>query len=148
MAAQNGPTAARSRSGGGMFAAGIVIALLGLLAAVLITLAPAGSLPFDDADGGSGAGQLDKVPADATECTVGPPVGGVAKSYSGSEITSCGFAEAMRQAYGKQGDRNTKVTMTVNSPVSRQDYDMTCVGSRVITCTGGENARIYLELAA
>lgn len=148
MAAQNGPTAIRSRSGGGLFAAGVVIALLGLLAAVLITLAPAGSLPFDDAGDGPGPGRLGKVPDGATECTVGAPIGGVARSYSGSEVTSCGFAEAMRQAYGKQGDRGTKVTMTVNSPVSQQDYDMTCDGSRVITCTGGQNARIYLELAA
>lgn len=148
MAAQYGPTEERPRSGGGLIATGVVIALLGVLAAVLITLAPSGSLPFDDPGDGPGPDTLEQVPAGATECTSGGPIGGVAKSFSGSEVTSCGFAEAMRQTYGQQDQRNTKVTMTVNSPVSEQDYEMTCDGSKVITCTGGQNAKIFLELAA
>lgn len=147
MAAPNGQYAARPRSGGGLIAAGVVIALLGLLAAVGIILAPAGSLPFDKPSQNSPAA-LAQVPPEATECTVGGPIGGVAKSYSGSQVTSCGFAEAMRRAYGGQSERGAEVQLTVNSPVSQQDYDMTCVGSQVITCTGGESARIYLELTA
>lgn len=146
MPARSNQHAARSRSGGGLIAVGVVIAILGVLAAVAITLAPVGLIPGDHA--GDGVGEDDQVPQGAPACTNGPPIGGVAQSFSGSEVTSCGFAEAMRQAYGNQGVRNAEVQLGVTSPVSGDSYQMTCKGSQVITCTGGQNARIYLQLGA
>lgn len=135
---------AQPRPGRGPIIAGVVIAVLGVLAAVGITVAPPGSLPGEP---DSGPQQLTQVPRDATECTTGDAIGGVSQSFSGSQVTSCGFAEAMRSAYGEQPVRGERVQITVNSPVSQQAYDMTCSGSAVVECTGGQNARIYLRIA-
>jgi serine/threonine-protein kinase len=36
------------------------------------------------------------------------------------------------------------VALNVSSPITGQTYPMSCTGNRVVTCTGGTNAVIYL----
>ncbi len=65
-------------------------------------------------------------------------------SAVGSAATSCEFAEAVRFQYVSQPQRGTTVSLDANSPVTGQTYRMTCSGDRVVTCTGGNNALIFL----
>jgi hypothetical protein len=67
-----------------------------------------------------------------------------ATSAVGSAATSCEFAEAVRFQYVSQPGRATTLTLDANSPVTGQTYRMNCTGDRVVTCTGGNNALIYL----
>jgi len=67
-----------------------------------------------------------------------------ATSAVGSAATSCEFAEAVRFQYVSQPRRGTTVTLDANSPVTGKTYRMTCAGDRVVTCTGGNNALIFL----
>ncbi|MGV1006401.1 MAG: TIR domain-containing protein [Candidatus Nanopelagicales bacterium] len=67
-----------------------------------------------------------------------------ATSAVGSAATSCEFAEAVRFQYVSQPRRGTTVTLDANSPVTGKTYQMTCVGDRVVTCTGGNNALLFL----
>ncbi|OZC96299.1 hypothetical protein CH275_26580 [Rhodococcus sp. 06-235-1A] len=86
------------------------------------------------------------LPAGAQTCpaTVAS-TGGIRGSAVGSTVTSCPFAEEVRLAYLRGGsDRNTR-TVVASSPVTGKRYDMNCVSSaQLITCTGGENAVVYL----
>ena len=84
------------------------------------------------------------LPPDATHCTFNPVNTPLSNSAAGTEITSCPFAEAVRAQYLRQGLRNTPVTLNVMSPVTDQIYVMTCIGSQVVTCTGGNSAVVYL----
>lgn len=67
-----------------------------------------------------------------------------ATSAVGSAATSCEFAEAVRFQYVSQPQRRTTVSLDANSPVTGRTYRMTCSGDRVVTCTGGSNALIFL----
>ncbi len=76
------------------------------------------------------------------------------KTATGSSVTSCGFAEAVRQAYAEtaeshgatsaaSADANTSIIAV--SPVTGRSYPMTCTSSgKVVTCTGGDNAVVYV----
>lgn len=55
-------------------------------------------------------------------------------------VTSCPFAENTRSAYA---EANGADRIQVYSPVTGLTYDMTCRGSRLVTCTGGNNAAVY-----
>lgn len=70
---------------------------------------------------------------------------GLRGSAVGSTVTSCPFAEEVRLAYTRAGsDRNSR-TVVASSPVTGKRYDMNCVSSaQLVTCTGGENAVVYL----
>ncbi|MET7767717.1 protein kinase [Nocardia sp. NPDC005366] len=77
-----------------------------------------------------------------------PRVGRLSASATGSRVTSCPFAEAVREVYGEsagdavEGDHRT---VTAVSPVNEREYTMDCtVGPDYVTCTGGENAIVYL----
>jgi len=79
---------------------------------------------------------------------VTPPAG--SESCSGaSELwvnqnTSCPFAENTQSAYA---EANGSENISVYSPVTGKTYAMTCTGTRLITCTGGNNAAVYFGSA-
>jgi hypothetical protein len=84
------------------------------------------------------------LPPDATHCSSNPVNIPLSNSAAGTAVTSCPFAEAVRAQYLRQGLRGAPVTLNVMSPVTDEIYVMTCIGSQVVTCTGGNNAVVYL----
>ncbi|MCZ9309155.1 hypothetical protein ACUY3K_00145 [Corynebacterium uberis] len=64
--------------------------------------------------------------------------------YRDSEVTSCGFAQAVAKQF--RGHEGTK---KVESPVTGQKYEMTCIKDAhipgVVRCTGGNNAVVVLQ---
>ncbi|MGW1741556.1 protein kinase domain-containing protein [Nocardia sp. NPDC001965] len=67
---------------------------------------------------------------------------------TGTAVTSCEFAEAVRQAYldpsvaSAEGD---PVSVQATSPVTGQAYTLECVADDgLVTCRGGNNAIVYL----
>ena len=73
------------------------------------------------------------------------PVGAYATSAAGTDVTSCEFAESVREAYGRSGPPGAKPRMVnAYSPVTRKWYAMTCsAGGAMATCTGGNDAVVY-----
>ncbi|MEV5836172.1 protein kinase [Nocardia sp. NPDC052112] len=89
------------------------------------------------------------LPAGATNCSNGQPVSGnYTQSATGSSVTSCGFAEAVRKAYAESAATNVSRSarsVVATSPVTGQTYTMNCVADgQLVTCTGGENAVVYV----
>ncbi|MFX0575138.1 protein kinase domain-containing protein [Nocardia nepalensis] len=89
------------------------------------------------------------LPAGATQCTTGQPVTGTfSQSATGSSVTSCGFAEAVRKAYADSAATNvsrSSRSVVATSPVTGRTYTMNCVADGpLVTCTGGENAVVYV----
>ncbi|MFI7666626.1 protein kinase [Nocardia sp. NPDC049526] len=89
------------------------------------------------------------LPAGATNCTNGQPVAGsFTQSATGSSVTSCGFAEAVRKAYAESAATNvsrSSRSVVAASPVTGRTYTMNCVADgQLVTCTGGENAVVYV----
>ncbi|MGW5384550.1 protein kinase domain-containing protein [Nocardia sp. NPDC003963] len=89
------------------------------------------------------------LPAGAQPCT-GSTTGGAeyGSAATGTAVTSCEFAEAVRQAYldpsvvSAEGD---PVPVEAVSPVTGQSYTLECVADDgLVTCRGGNNAIIYL----
>jgi hypothetical protein len=62
--------------------------------------------------------------------------------FAGNSDTSCEFALATAEAYWKYG--NGSHPFTVHSPVTGQDYEMTCTDAGSV-CQGGNNALVYLR---
>ena len=54
--------------------------------------------------------------------------------------TSCAFAQEVRDAYQSSGGSSSVVAY---SPVTHQDYVMSCTSTSPHTCTGGNNASVY-----
>jgi hypothetical protein len=79
---------------------------------------------------------------------------GGSSEASGSSQTSCGgdlsvgpdttceFAEAVQSAYQSSGGSST---VEAYSPVTKKDYEMTCVTAARVTCTGGIGASVYFS---
>ncbi|MGF0314223.1 hypothetical protein [Rhodococcus sp. IEGM1428] len=104
-----------------------------------------GAVPGSSSTGGQESG-VTTLPAGAQTCpaTVAS-TGGLRGSAVGSTATSCPFAEEVRLAYTRGGsDRNSRMVVA-SSPVTGKRYEMNCVSSaQLVTCTGGENAVVYL----
>ncbi|WP_067871123.1 protein kinase domain-containing protein [Nocardia vermiculata] len=76
------------------------------------------------------------------------------KTATGSSVTSCGFAEAVREAYAQAAESSgatnaaspqATTSIVAVSPVTGQSYPMTCTSdNRVVTCSGGDNAVVYV----
>ncbi|WP_405177537.1 protein kinase domain-containing protein [Nocardia sp. NBC_01377] len=129
--------------------------LLLLFAAVLAIAAAVAGVVGWHARGGGDAPAQDlststvRLPDDAQACARSKPkVGRYSASATGSRVTSCPFAEAVREAYGwaagdaEAGDEHS---VTATSPVSQREYTMDCTaGIDFVTCTGGDNAIVYL----
>lgn len=56
--------------------------------------------------------------------------------------TTCAFAENVREEYRASGG---STVIEAYSPVTKQAYTMTCTGTAVVTCTGGNNATVYFR---
>jgi DNA-binding helix-hairpin-helix protein with protein kinase domain len=81
-------------------------------------------------------------PSDAVEC--GPAVGGnYGHAARGSDLTSCPFSLNVRDAVNASSQR-FPATLQVYSPVTHQNYAMSCVAEQVLTCRGGNNAIVYV----
>jgi len=69
--------------------------------------------------------------------------GPFAAAAAGNSATSCPFALNV-QAMFTDGPAGTPSTIEVWSPVTSKLYVMTCTGTQPVTCTGGNNAIVYL----
>ena len=60
-----------------------------------------------------------------------------------NSVTSCQFAFNVADAVA----RNGVGTVQAYSPVTEQNYTMTCsaVEASIITCTGGNNAQVWMR---
>jgi serine/threonine protein kinase len=58
--------------------------------------------------------------------------------------TSCPFAENTQSAYAEAGGADQ---IQVYSPVTGKTYAMTCGGTSLVTCKGGNDARVYFNSA-
>lgn len=89
------------------------------------------------------------LPAGAAPCDSSS---GAAAPYSrtatGSEVTSCGFAAAVLDAYsdaGADSARGAPRSVVAISPVTGRSYTMNCTSDgEVVTCVGGDNAVVYV----
>ncbi|AFU04345.1 serine/threonine-protein kinase [Nocardia brasiliensis] len=91
------------------------------------------------------------LPAGAKPCNQGTPVqGAFTQSATGSAVTSCQFAEEVRRAYAEMntaqgGSREAPRTVVATSPVTGRAYTMSCRSEgQLVTCSGGENAVVYV----
>jgi hypothetical protein len=57
--------------------------------------------------------------------------------------TSCEFARSVRDAY--LGSDGGSATIEAYSPVTQQSYTMTCSAGAPTTCTGGNNASVFIR---
>ena len=81
-----------------------------------------------------------ELPAGVRSCA--GPKDGVAVGR-GTEVTSCDFAVAVREAYLAESSSGS-VSLEVRSPVTKKDYTMSCSGQVVTRCTGGNDAVVVL----
>ncbi|MBB1026364.1 serine/threonine protein kinase [Dietzia sp. DQ11-38-2] len=70
--------------------------------------------------------------------------GPLAHSAVGSSVTSCEFAVSVRSTYLASGGNGGPMTIDAYSPVTGATYTMSCSGGPVVTCTGGNNAVVYI----
>ncbi|MFX0575132.1 protein kinase domain-containing protein [Nocardia nepalensis] len=87
------------------------------------------------------------LPAGAKPCAqVYPALGRFTSSAIGTTVTSCAFAEEVRKAYADGGNNTiTDRSVMAHSPVNNRDYKMNCTaGDQFATCSGGENAIVYV----
>ncbi|WP_075724161.1 hypothetical protein [Corynebacterium aquilae] len=65
---------------------------------------------------------------------------------SAGRNTSAAFAESVRQQFVDQWvkDGNTNVTVNAYSPVTGATYTMSCSGTDVVHCSGGNDAHVYI----
>ncbi|MBC2682058.1 hypothetical protein GSS87_06575 [Corynebacterium sp. 4HC-13] len=77
----------------------------------------------------------------------GKPAGDFNNVYIGSSVTSKEFAREVRDTFVDEwvSHEKTNTTIDVYSPVTHQNYSMKCVDNNsYITCTGGNNAIVYI----
>ncbi|MGW4094399.1 protein kinase domain-containing protein [Nocardia sp. NPDC004750] len=91
------------------------------------------------------------LPAGAKPCGQGQAVAGTfTQSATGTAVTSCAFAEEVRRAYAALGQtqnatRDAPRSVVATSPVTGRSYTMNCLPEgQVVTCSGGENAVVYV----
>lgn len=68
--------------------------------------------------------------------------------YAGTEVTSAPFAEAVAREFRRvyTPDASPSLTLTAWSPVTGQNYSMTCSDNgSYVTCRGGNNAVVYIQ---
>ncbi|MFC9998080.1 protein kinase [Nocardia sp. NPDC127526] len=89
-----------------------------------------------------------QLPAGATPCAkVYSALSGYTTSAIGNGVTSCPFAEEVRRAYADAtaGRPGTATSVVAVSPVTNRSYTMSCTATgKLVTCTGGENAVVYV----
>ncbi|CAM4491673.1 serine/threonine-protein kinase [Nocardia ninae] len=120
--------------------------VVGALIVVLALTGVVGWLGRGSFSSGPASLTLAPVPATARGCeTKYPPAGRFLYSAIGTEVTSCEFAEELRKAYGEGSDAAGTRQVTAFSPPLRQNFTMECVTlDGLVTCTGGQNAIVYI----
>lgn len=77
--------------------------------------------------------------AAAPASPAGTSVKSCASGVTANSVTSCPFAESVRdEYYGSGGGRS----VSAYSPTTGQAYAMSCSGSGPVTCRGGNNAQV------
>lgn len=99
------------------------------------------STPSPSSSSASEVRRTGELPAGASACGRAKEGTSVAR---GTKVTSCPFAEEVRDAYLDKDPKGADVNLEVRSPVTGDDYTMRCTGSTVTVCTGGNNAVVYL----
>ncbi|MEV6427425.1 protein kinase [Nocardia sp. NPDC051463] len=89
------------------------------------------------------------LPDSARPCSAsGSGRGAFTQVAAGSQVTSCEFAEEVRRAYAESATANVSRaprSVVATSPVTGRTYTMNCVADGpMITCSGGENAVVYV----
>jgi hypothetical protein len=87
------------------------------------------------------------LPSSAQPCpSATGPSGGFAQSATGNSDTSCPFAEQIRAVYGVSGSPSSVPRqIAAVSPTTNRSYTMSCAANgRLVTCTGGDGAVVYL----
>ena len=91
-------------------------------------------------------------PAPTSTVTVAPPAtpppGAVscgAGVSAGTSVTSCSFAQAVRDEYLRTGVQGQSRVISAYSPVTGMSYVMSCgPEGGVVACRGGNNAVVYV----
>lgn len=110
-----------------------------------LTEVPAAPTDTDN-DGDDAGGRADgfEPPASWTQCGGSGDLGQLNYAYSATTVTSCEFSVAVRDAVAEHfhdTDGETNSVLNVRSPVTGDEYTMTCNDDgTVITCEGGNNA--------
>ncbi|MGW0246938.1 protein kinase domain-containing protein [Nocardia goodfellowii] len=109
-------------------------------------VSPGTSAPQSSSAAPTTTGTAVKLPDSAKPCSTGSSTGNYGKSATGSEVTSCQFAEAVRKAYAESASATrTPSSVVATSPVTGRTYTMNCVAQgQLVTCSGGENAVVYV----
>ena len=124
-----------------------IVAVVGITAAVL---AATGVFNKESSSGPRAAAQASQAAHKSTQTgtNVSPPAGSSScPGTSGlwvNSVTSCPFAKNTRSAYAEAKGAHR---LQIYSPVTGVTYDMTCRGSGLVTCTGGNNAAVYFSSA-
>lgn len=87
------------------------------------------------------------LPSGAQVCpTATASSGGFTQSAVGNSDTSCPFAEQVRLVYGASGSPSSVPRqIAAVSPTTNRSYTMSCAANgRLVTCTGGDGAVVYL----
>ncbi|MEO9222877.1 MAG: serine/threonine protein kinase, partial [Mycobacteriaceae bacterium] len=79
-------------------------------------------------------------PASGARCS--QQFGGPGYSASGNGVTTCAFAEQVRLSFYQAGSGTGYVD--AYSPATGRSYTMYCSGYAPVTCTGGNNAVVYI----
>ena len=69
------------------------------------------------------------------------------RSGRGTEVTSCPFADAVRDAYFRTARPGDPALVEAHSPATGQRYEMGCIENHNnggIICRGGDNAVVYV----
>ncbi|WP_328354321.1 hypothetical protein OG976_23355 [Mycobacterium sp. NBC_00419] len=149
-------TAAGGSRRGGVIAAAVlgtlvvVIALIALITNLNTTPAhttPAGSTITTDTSSYTPTATATVTaraypPPGARPCG-GPGGGRYTYAAAGSDLTSCPFAVNVQTAVN-QSNLQFPAVLQVYSPVTHQDYAMSCAVEQVLTCRGGNNAVVYV----
>lgn len=111
---------------------------------------PATDIPREDLPQEPVGSEITIAGEPATVCIYGDGWG--TNVWAGNANTSCEFVVAVHESLieGLNPTRdnirqNLKEQVTVTSPVTGEDYDMTCAarGEALVTCTGGEGAAVH-----
>ena len=82
-------------------------------------------------------------PSGAYEC-LNTGAGQYSSASVGSNQTSCEFAGSVWSEYQLVAGNGQSATINAYSPVTGAVYTMSCSGGAVVTCTGGNNAVVYI----
>jgi serine/threonine protein kinase len=132
-----------------------IVAILGVVAAVLAAAgvfskesAPTSSTAAHHVPNSGKSRGATRHPRTVKHETVTPPASASACPESSdlwvNSHTSCPFAKNTRSAYAESGGADH---IEVYSPVTGVTYEMTCNGTSLVTCTGGNNAVAYFSKA-